>query len=306
MKFTEPLWLFAAALLLLVYLLLRTRPNNDWSEVISLEVLEFLGGTTRKHGRVIALLIGALTALALANPSTRSDQADSFKQTSGWIVLADISRSMTLDDVAPTRLSAIRVLAEQLSTASSAAAAPIALIIYAGDAFLAAPPAIDNTYYSEAVALLEYGLIPVEGSNLTRALSLTSSVIESSGWLNSRIIILTDTGGINSRSESVAAQLRSAGHLTDVITVGTSETSANAEFNLDAAASLASSGGGVLHQTDSLGRIKNGKLRVRPFSQSSSSLIQSGIDVLRWRNHSHWILLACIPLMLLMFHKARR
>jgi len=303
MTFTQPLWLFAAVLFAIVFVWSRSAGNNDWSRVMKPAVFNYLGGSSRRKKRLLAFLVATLAAIALANPSTPTDNADSFRSASGWIILADVSRSMTIDDIAPSRLSAMRSIAAELAKAS--AASPVALIVYAGDAFLVAPPAIDKSFYTDTIALLEHGLLDLEGSNLTRALSLTTSVINSANWFNARVVVLTDTGGINTRAETAVARLSSAGHTTDVIVFGTGQASANAEFDIEAAAALASAGSGQLYQVDTLGRLDFADFKITSIDRTGASLIQSGITLLHTQNQSHWLLLFCLPVLLLMFARLR-
>ena len=65
-----------------------------------------------------------------------------------------------------------------LALADRAVANSTALIIYAGDAFVVAPPSFDTNNFKSNVSLLEYGVIPVDGSNATRAFALALSVLE--------------------------------------------------------------------------------------------------------------------------------
>lgn len=305
MIFQNPYWLLVAGLLLISYLWIkRTQHHDDWHRVIQREVLGFLQKKNQAQSQQMSiLLLATITTLALANPSIPREDADTYRHSEGWFVLADVSRSMTLDDVEPTRISAMRDIAMQLAQLTESR--PLSLIVYAGDAFMITPPAFDIQHFTSNVSLLEHGLIPIEGSNLTRALSLTASVIESSHMLNARVFILGDTGGMNTKAQAAVSRLTTLGHSTDVIAIGSKNTSVNAVFDLTAAKNLAKAGKGHVAEADQLGQVALDKLDLGRIQNSERSLIRSGISLVRWNSLSHWILLPGVVVILLMFMRER-
>jgi len=221
----HPLWLLAAlALFAATVWWRRPQHGDDWHRVLSRPVLSFLGGAAVIAKRLsVPLLAGSLCAALLSSPAVRRDDANTLSHSIGWIAVADVARSMTIDDTVPSRLSAMRDGLMLLS--ESAGARPLALIIYAGDAFLAVPPAFDKTLFNEHAALLDYEVMPVDGSNLARALSLATSVAEESAILHARVVVFTDSGGAGRASEAAARHLASLGHRVDVVLYGTSGVS---------------------------------------------------------------------------------
>lgn len=300
--FLQPLWLIVSATLALSIVFIQFRQgSNDWSNVIAPPVLDFLGGQQRKHSRWnMALLAATLVALSLSQPVIRQSDNDTWRHSTGWIVVADVSRSMTLTDVVPSRLSALRVALIRLSEA--AGARPISLILYAGDAFLVAPPAFDKSVFDEHAALLEHGVIPVEGSNLARALSLASSVIEGSQFINARVLLLTDSGGISKGSIAAAHFLADAGHQLDVLLFGAIEAAqvddTATAVDAEGANSLAQSGNGRMVASDSFGVIDYSPLRLDDQADPST---HSELKSLVWQLQSHWLLLLALPLILKLF-----
>ena len=300
--FLQPLWLILAALLLLgvFFFHIQTR-SNDWSKVISPAVLEFLGGQQRQLSRWnAALLASSLVAVSLSQPVIRQSDDETWRHSTGWIVVADVSRSMTLTDIVPSRLSALRVALTELS--SRTGARPISLIFFAGDAFLVAPPAFDKSVFDEHAALLEHGVVPIEGSNLARALSLASSVIEGSQFINARVLLLTDTGGISKSSIAAAQFLAESGHQLDVLLFGVAEPAAekssDTTVDSEAAKSLAESGNGRLVASDHFGVIDYSQLRL---SDQADPSTHSELKSLVWRLQSHWVLLLILPLLIKLF-----
>jgi Ca-activated chloride channel family protein len=176
----RPLWLIAAIVLMIAAIRWHRVPmGSDWKKVLSAPVFNYLHGADRKDTKGnLPLWAAALISLALAQPAIRKTDDETWRHSIGWIAVVDVSRSMTLDDIVPYRLSAAREALATLSRESGAR--PIALVVYAGDAYLVAPPAFDKSMFDEHAALLAYNIIPTDGSNLARALSLTSSVVADS------------------------------------------------------------------------------------------------------------------------------
>jgi len=303
----QPGWVFVGALLLVLAVLWRFPGLKDqWHRVMSDNVLAYLGGQQRQWRRWdLILLMAAVVCLALARPALRQSSDETWRHSIGWVVVADVSRSMTLNDTVPSRLSAAR---EALLTLSRAAGArPIAMILFAGDAFLVAPPAFDRSHFDEHAALLEYGVVPNDGSNLSRALSLASSVIEESGYIRARVFVVGDSGGSNATSEAAARHLASNGHRTDVILFGdlagdtiNSDNPDNTVVDLVASKALASAGGGTLIHGNKFGVLDYKPLKLARDTDASTV---SALESLVWRNQSHWLLLLLVPLMLLWFRQ---
>ena len=303
MTLLHPWWLVPALLFLAGFLLLSKNRSNGWQRVINNSVLRFLMGKNNQSSRWHpGFLFAAITCVALSGPSIQAGDGQTYRHTQGWIVLADVSRSMTLEDVTPSRLSAMRDAA--LNLVANAQANATTLIIYAGDAFIVAPPSFDTANFINNINLLEYGTVPVDGSNVTRALALALSVIEGTNLINSRIFVLSDTGGFNTNANNAVSRLAQMGHRTDLILFGSDASDNTAvSFDLDSAQTMAKSGGGEWVIADAIGNVNFAKLDLQARSFDNNLLAQSGITTLQWRSLSHWILLLCIPPLLLLFRQ---
>lgn len=301
----QPWWLLPAGLLLLAFVITATTVASDWRRVLNANVLRYLSqGRLEGRHRHPGFLIAALACFALSGPSLPTTEAETYRHAQGWIVLADVSRSMTLTDVAPSRISAMRDAANEI--ASHANTKSVTLIAYAGDAFIIVPPSFDTANFRENANLLEYGIIPSDGSNLTRALSLAWTVIDASQLINARLFILSDTGGFNTRSDAAVARLAALGHRTDLVLFGSEESTNAAPFELTVANKLAKSGQGNMILANAIGAVATDKLSLNKLNLDNRLLNQTGISTLRWSNQSHWILLLAIPLLFLLFFRETR
>jgi Ca-activated chloride channel family protein len=320
----QPLWLLATLALALLAIYFRDyTPGNDWQSVMSADVFRFLGGSIQVQKTTNWLLWSAsLIALCMTQPVIRQSDDETWRHSIGWIAVVDISRSMTLSDTVPTRLHAARQALGMLSSESGAR--PIALIIYAGDAYLIAPPAFDKSVFDEHAALLAHGVIESEGSNLARALSLASSTISDSGFVAARVFVLSDTGGINASSMAAASYLADNGHQIDVIVLGSSSTtmpeSASAGYAETGtqttaqtvaqtsvqpilAKELAKSGHGRAIFANSFGVLDYSGLSLDDHAEASS---HADLQALVWKDQSPWLLLLGIPLLLIQFYREHR
>ncbi len=295
MIFQHPYWLLASVFLLACAFIYRTAGvRSAWHKVMSPEVLGILNNKLPSDSLINkVLLAAAIVAAALSAPSTRNDQSDAFQHTDGWFLLADLSRSMTMTDVLPSRLSAMRSALTDLTKASGAKAT--ALIIYTADAFMVVPPSFDKQQLTETTALLDYGAIEQDGSNLTRAISLAVSSIAQSGMTQARVFVLSDTGGISNNAIAAAKFLAGQGHRLDLILFGNPQlnSDANQQLDITLATQLAKAGRGLTIQSDSLGSVDLSNLSLNHDNNAIQNAAQRAIH---WHNQSHWLLLLLLPL----------
>jgi len=300
MKLLHAYWLIVVVLLLVMAFGAK-RPNaaNAWRKVLSPAVLHYLSSNIASVKPISWLLLSAaVVALALTSPANRKADEQSFQHATGWIAVADVSRSMTLTDVAPSRFTAMR---DALATLTRAAGArPVALVIYSGDAFLAVPPVFDKTLLHEHIALLDYGIIDHDGSNLTRALSLTTSVINDSDFIRARVFVLSDGDGIGNSARAAARHLASSGHQVDMLLFGTQTDDPKTSTDINRAVTFATAGDGRLLHANRLGEIDLEELRLGSDIEATQN---PDILALYWQNQSHWILLLLLPLALLWFRQ---
>jgi Ca-activated chloride channel family protein len=103
----------------------------------------------------VSFLALAVVLTALASPSIRAETENSHALNEGIIVLMDLSKSMTVADIGIDRLTLARSAA--LAISKGADARPLALIVYAGDAYLAQPFSLDRRAFDTFVNSLDRG-----------------------------------------------------------------------------------------------------------------------------------------------------
>ncbi|MEM1045372.1 MAG: VWA domain-containing protein [Pseudomonadota bacterium] len=300
MTLLVPAWILLAACLAGLALWWGDRWRRDsWHRIMAPDVLAYLrpGGLGRA-GINLPLLIAALTALALSGPARIADNQKAFLHAEGWLVAIDVSKSMQTDDIAPNRLAAARDVAAEL--AIRAGGRPVALVVFAGDAYLAAPFAFDKRPYQAYLAALKPGTVPIDGSNVRRALALTSNVMDESGLLRGRVFLLTDGPDIHEDAVAMGRRLARSGHRLDVLTFADPATSDPEPVDVEAADRLAETGGGVHQAIGLAGRLPE---TVLAENAGDLGLIAAPLTTVRQINQSHWLLLLMAPLFLFLFRR---
>ncbi|MGL6509159.1 tetratricopeptide repeat protein [Aeromonas hydrophila] len=129
--------------------------------------------------------------LALSGPALRQ-QSQSTPSPALDIWLLDLSRSMLATDLLPDRATRVRVLLQDLlaDRAQQEAAHPIALILFAGDAYLAMPPTRDHQALALLLPDLRPAIMPRQGSAPERAVALALKQIPVGQ--QARLLLITD------------------------------------------------------------------------------------------------------------------
>ncbi len=146
------------------YLLPASRPQRPWLWLATLPVI-----------------------LALSGPALRGElQQQPAAPLDIWLL--DLSRSMTATDLKPDRATRVRWQLQQLL--SHAKGERIALILYAGDAYLAMPPTRDHQALSLLLPDLRPDIMPLQGSNPARAVELAMKQLAPGE--QARLLLITD------------------------------------------------------------------------------------------------------------------
>ena len=302
MTFILPFWLAPAIALLLAALVFPARAATDaWQRVIAPRVLSFLRpDQDRRTGRInLALLAAALVAMALAGPVRPARDEQAFVNAQNWFVLLDVSRSMELGDIAPSRMASARDTATALIARSESR--PAALILYAGDAYLAAPPSFDKNQIRALAQSVRPGTVPVDGSDTSRALALTASIIADAGLVTSRIFVLSDGDPRLVDAVPVAASLARDGHRVDIVVFAGEQGERPADKA--AADALAAAGNGSVIVADALGRVDLAELTEDRGTGDGNALIALPLTSERLDLLSHWLLFPDMAMLLLIYRR---
>lgn len=219
----RPLWLLALpAIAALAFWLWRQRRGaGDWARVIDpalLAGLRALGRIERAGpgaGGLAALAAATLTALALAGPSVERRDAASFRNLDGVVFVLDASPSAVTGPDWEAMLTMGR------SGIASLGSRPAALVVFAGDAYVASDMTADSRQIGLTLSLVDGATVPDPGSRPVRALDLAATILAEAGVLAGDVILLTDGGGIDAGAYEAAARIAGQGARLSVVAADT-------------------------------------------------------------------------------------
>ena len=213
LELLRPLWLLALPVLglLAVWLLRRPAALGAWKAAVDPALLQAMARIGRvpeaRAGRaaLLPLLAAGLVALALAGPALERRDAPSFRNLDGVVLVMDLSPSVTEGEALEALRTAARVLLARLGSR------PAALVVFGGDAYLAAPLTSDTTQIGLTVALLDQGVVPDPGSRPALALARAGALLEAAEIVAGDVVLFTDGGGADAAATARAAELAAQG-----------------------------------------------------------------------------------------------
>ena len=228
LHFLRPLWLLALvpSVLLIWALLHNSQARNQWLNAIDAHLLKHLLLNQQQiKGRRIALPWFVLVALllsilALAGPTVEKRPLPVFETEVSKVILLDLSLSMNATDIKPSRLTRAKHKINDLLSYTKEG--QVALIVYAGDAFVISPLTTDARTIETLVPPLSPGLMPVLGSQPHRAFEVANELLENAGILSGQIIWITD--GIDDEDYGRVLDANAdSRHQVSILAVGTDQ-----------------------------------------------------------------------------------
>lgn len=220
-------WVLLALLPLagLLALLWRQKKNaTGWRDIIDSSLLvHLLDGQSRSgnHRLLAGLgLIWLIATLALAGPAWEKRPSPVQRQADALIVVLDLSPSMVVEDVTPSRMVQARLkIAELLKRREEG---ETALIAYAGDAHVVTPLTVDTETITTLLPTLSPGIMPLPGSNTEAGIGQAVEMLQQAGMEQGRILLITD--GVVPRAEpGIAKALKGTRYSLSILGIGTDE-----------------------------------------------------------------------------------
>ncbi|MCZ6681356.1 MAG: VWA domain-containing protein [Candidatus Poribacteria bacterium] len=179
--FLRPVWLLLIFAAILFYRLVRRRENvkEQWRGLIASHLLDHLivsqGEGSRFRPVHLACLVMVIGAVALAGPTWEREIPPFTEDKAPMVIVMDLSRTMDVIDVQPTRLERakqkIRDLIDQRAGARNA------LFVYAGSAHMVLPLTEDPSVMDLFLSSLSTTLMPVAGKNAATALKAAQDLL---------------------------------------------------------------------------------------------------------------------------------
>jgi len=310
-----PIWL------LLVYGLWHTRHRDSgWRRLCDPALLGYLIGDSvqRKESSagifVAWALGGTVLIVALAGPAWQSLPQPVYRAQAGRVIVLDLSRSMDAGDFKPSRL--MRAKQKLRDILQIKTEGQTGLVVFAGSAFDVVPLTTDNNAILALLPSLDTSMMPSQGSRASVGLEHALAMLKRGAIRHGNVILLTD--GVDAQSVTVAAHLAKAGHVLNILGVGTKAGAPlpmpQGGFVTDAKGNivvpqlhesnlrqLALHGGGIYQS------VRADDLDVQRLSQPRPERVKRTETVNmhsdQWREEGPWLVLLVLPLLALMFRR---
>jgi Ca-activated chloride channel homolog len=177
--------------------------------------------TRRQKIRLLCLLLAVISLIvALARPRWGFDWEEVRQRGLDIVMAIDTSKSMLAEDIAPNRLARAKLAA--LDLMQQAKSDRLALVAFAGGAFLQCPMTIDDAAFRQSVESLDVNIIPQGGTALAEAIDIAATAFKEGD--NHKILVLfTDGEDQDPNAAKAAEKAAQSGLLIFTIGIGTPE-----------------------------------------------------------------------------------
>jgi len=293
----RPWWLLAlpAVVALALFAVRRAAPLGDWGRAIDPALMEYLtrsgavlGG--QRGANLAAGLCAAGLVLALAGPAVEQRNTGSFRNLDETVLVLDLSRSVAEGG----NLQGVREAAA--AVADAAETRPVALIVYAGDAYLAVSPTTDRDSLGTTLFALTADTVPDRGSHPERGLALAGRTLAEAGVIAADVVLISDGDGIGESALREAAAIRARGWRVGTLFVPAKALPPGAPPpDATALARLAAAGGGPHADIATPGPVLDAVA-----APTAQHLAAGGYGVVAFADLGRWLLaLAALPALLL-------
>ncbi len=231
MHFAQPIWLWALLVPLLVWLWpRRTRSFSQqarlqrYADAHLLPHLILAGPSQTRFRRWLSLwsLLWCLGVVAMAGPRLGYSDVDLYRPGTNLVILLDLSRSMQVADVKPTRLARARQEIEDLLDSSRGMR--VGLIAFASVAHVVAPITEDSDTLRNLLPSISTELVRWQGSRLSQALEKARRLLGGQPKDSAHAVLLISDGDFPEPGlQRHVALLHSEGIPVHVLGVGTLE-----------------------------------------------------------------------------------
>lgn len=326
--FLHPTWLLALFPLgLLLWLSIKNHATaSTWEKIIDPKLLPvLLQGKDKTTTNFVKWLLGLgwlIATLALADPTWEKVPKPVFQTNTARILVLDLSNSMLIDDLKPSRLARARFKIEDILSSQflKNEEGQTGLVVFAGDAFTVSPLTRDVATIRSLLKVLTPRLLPVQGSRVDLGLKKAHELLKQAGVQNGSVLLIADGIADNELALSEAKSLRKATHQLSVLGVGTDAggqlrtrqgQKITVKLERDALQTLAQAGGGSYHSISNNNADLNQLLKK---SSKNTGEIEKNTDLVddilstdlnneEWKSLGPYLVFLLLPLAALAFRK---
>lgn len=218
----QALWLLLLIVPTLWLLIRANRATGSWQKAIDPDLLPHIlvndSGVRQRRSHWLLIIALMLAVVAIAGPSIQKIDVPVFQRADAMVIVLDLSASMTVADIQPSRIDRSRqkildLLAERQEGVTG-------LVVFAGDAHVVAPLTDDRRTIKNLLPALHPSIMPIPGSDATAALRIASELLGAAGVANGNILLITD-GMPGFDPEDVRSALTKANAQLGILGMGT-------------------------------------------------------------------------------------
>ncbi len=320
LHFAQPVWLWGLLAIPLVvgWLLLSApfRQQGQEAKYADPELLPYLSGmatTTAVRSKRPLLawaLAWSLLSLAMAGPRWDFRQISPFDPGADLVILLDISRSMDVADVNPSRLARARQEIQDLIHSNPGMS--VGLIAFATIAHVVTPITEDGESLLRQLPAISTDLVRLQGSRLSDAIDRAAQLLAGQGKdVAHNILLISDGDFAESGIEDQVGELHARGTRFHILAVGTSGggpvpgmMAANREPVLswvdeDRLRRLAKAGGGAFRLADYRDNDIDDILDA--VMSHANAKQNEKMKTLVWNEYFYWLLVPVILLLMFLY-----
>lgn len=189
----EWLWLFVPLIIVVTVTLLGNKSKSGWQKVIAKHMRPYViskGSKAAIMGPLILFVIFASIAIfAASGPTWKKIEIPGAKSEAILLIGLDVSLSMMVEDVSPNRLERAKFKIRDLLDEDPGSR--VGLFAYSGLAFPVVTPCNDYKLVKHQLESLSPGVMPVQGTQMDKALEL-ASMIFSRSEAPGTLLLITD------------------------------------------------------------------------------------------------------------------
>ena len=297
----RPWWLLALPLAGVLALLARGKNAGmgDWQRAVDPHLLAALrqrGAAAAGSGGTLWAAIAAIivVGVALSGPALRQSAGSGLRNLDATLIVMDLSNDATSGLQLRRAQSAAQLLLKR------AGARQLGLILFAGDAYLAAPLTDDAAATQALLFALDGQTVPDPGNRPARALALARTVLREADIIAGDVVLMSSGAGLDAAAASEAAGLKSDGHALHALYLRHDEaTEIPDSIRRSGMAALAAAGGGISADVAGPEAV---------LAEISGRALQhvgaERLGIPGWLDLGRWLLPAALMPLLLLFRKA--
>lgn len=167
---------------------------------------------------IIYILFMMLVLVALARPQRINEQIEQTAEGIDIVLVLDVSGSMELQDIKPSRLEAAKDMA--ISFINGRVSDRIGIVVFAGDAYSLAPLTTDYQLLRESIRSIEPRMIPNDGTAIGSAMAVAINRMRSSPARSKVAILISDGENTAGSLDPMMAARLAFAHQIKVYTIG--------------------------------------------------------------------------------------